>query len=255
MTSDIQDWWDKNSEEYQDDCRIPVDIHYGPSSPNEDELKLLGKLAGKRVLELGCGGGQCSVAFALRGARVTGIDFADGQLAFARTLAAENGVEAEFLQHDVKDLSPFADASLDIVFSAFTLMYLDDRPQVFREVRRVLKPGGIFAFSLDHPLFRKVDLDTLTVVESYNETGPAVDDLGALGTTTMYRYRVSDLHNALVDAGLVVERVIEPDSRKRYDYDPWFGRWGVYLPKVLDLVPPTLIFKAVKPALSGESSV
>ena len=185
MASDIQDWWDKTSEAYQDACEIPVDIHYGPSSPNEDELKLLGKLAGKRVLELGCGGGQCSVAFALRGARVTGIDFADGQLAFARTLAAENGVEAEFLRQDVKDLSPFADASLDIVFSAFNLMYLDDRPQVFREVRRVLKPGGIFAFSLDHPLFRKVDLDTLTVVESYNETGPAVDDLGALGRAFM----------------------------------------------------------------------
>jgi SAM-dependent methyltransferase len=127
-------------------------------------------------------------------------------------------------------------------------MYLEDRPKVFREVRRVLKPGGIFAFSLDHPVFRKFDLETLTMVESYNETGPAVDDLGELGTTTMYRYRVSDLHNALVDAGLVVERIVEPDSRKRYDYDPWFGRWGVYLPKVLDLVPPTLIFKAVKPS-------
>lgn len=248
MSSDIQDWWDKTSEAYQGACEIPVDIHYGPSSPNEDELELLGEISGKRVLELGCGGGQCSVAFALRGARVTGIDFADGQLAFARKLAAENGVEVDFPQQDVKDLSPFVDASLDIVFSAFTLMYLDDRPKVFREVRRVLKPGGIFAFSLDHPMFRKVDLDTLRLVESYNETGPAVDDLGELGTTTMYRYRVSDLHNALVDAGLTVERVIEPDSRQRYDYDPWFGRWGVYLPKVLDLVPPTLIFKAVKPA-------
>jgi len=247
MTSDIRDWWDKTSEAYQAACEIPVDIHYGPGSPNEDELKLLGDVAGKHVLELGCGGGQCSVAFALRGARVTGIDFAEGQLAFARKLAAGHGAEVEFLQHDVRDLSPFADDSRDVVFSAFALMYLDDRPRVFREVRRVLKPGGIFAFSVDHPLFRKVDLDTLTIVESYNETGPAVDDLGELGTTTMYRYRIGDLHNALVDAGFVVERLIEPDSRKRYDHDPWFGRWGVYLPKVLDLVPPTLIFKAVKP--------
>lgn len=248
MSSDIQDWWDRNAAEYQGACEIPVDIHYGPGSPNEDELKLLGEVAGKDVLELGCGGGQCSVAFALRGARVTGIDFAAGQLAFARKLAAEHGVEVDFLQRDLRDLSPFADDSRDIVFSAFALMYLDDRPRVFREVRRVLKPGGIFAFSVDHPLFRKVDLATLALVESYNETGPAVDDLGELGATTMYRYRISDLHNALVDAGFVVERLIEPDSRKRYDYDPWFGRWGVYLPKVLDLVPPTLIFKAVKPA-------
>ena len=247
-TSDIQDWWDKTSEAYQEACEIPVDIHYGPSSPNEDDLKLLGDLAGKRVLELGCGGGQCSVAFALRGAEVTGLDFADSQLAFARELAARNGVEVDFRRQDIKDLSPFADDSLDIVFSAFTLMYLEDRPAVFREVRRVLKPGGIFAFSIDHPLFRKIDLEKLTLVESYNETGPAVDDLGELGTTTMYRYRVADLHNALVDAGLTVARLIEPDSRQRYDYDPWFGRWGVYLPKVLDLIPPTLIFKAVKTA-------
>ncbi len=248
MSSEIQDWWDRKSADYQDASEIPVDIHYGPSSPNEDELKLLGDLAGKQVLELGCGGGQCSVAFALRGARVTGIDFAEGQLAFARKLAAEHGVEVEFLRQDVRDLSPIAGASQDIVFSAFALMYLDDRPRVFREVHRVLKPGGVFAFSVDHPLFRKVDLDTLRITESYNETGPAVDDLGELGTTTMYRYRIGDLHNALVDAGFVVERLIEPDSRKRYAYDPWFGRWGVYLPKVLDLVPPTVIFKAVKPA-------
>jgi ubiquinone/menaquinone biosynthesis C-methylase UbiE len=220
MTSDIEDWWDRKSANYQDACEIPVDIHYGPSSPNEDELKLLGDVAGKRVLELGCGGGQCSVAFALRGARVTGIDFAARQLAFARALATKHGVAVDFLQHDVRDLSPIADDSQEIVFSAFALMYLDDRPRVFREVHRVLKPGGFFAFSVDHPLFRKVDLDTLAIVESYNETGPAVDDLGALGTTTMYRYRIGDLHNALVDAGFVVERLIEPDSRKRYAYDP-----------------------------------
>ena len=249
MASDIEDWWNKTSEAYQGRTQIPVDVHYGPGSPNEDELKLLGDLEGKRVLELGCGGGQCTVAFALRGARATGLDFAEGQLAFARRLAAEHGVEAEFLQHDISDLSPFAAASHDIVFSAFALMYLEDRPKVFREVARVLKPGGVFAFSLDHPVFRKFDLETLAMVESYNETGPAVDDLGELGTTTMFRYRVSDLFNALVDAGLVVERLVEPDSRVRYACDPWFGRWGVYLPEVLDLLPPTLIFKAVKPAV------
>jgi ubiquinone/menaquinone biosynthesis C-methylase UbiE len=248
MASDIQDWWDRNAANYQDACDIAVDIHYGPSSPNEDQLKLLGDLAGKSVLELGCGGGQCSVAFALRGARVIGIDFAAGQLDHARKLAADHGVAVHFLQQDVRDLAPIADASQDIVFSAFALMYLEDRPRVFREVFRVVKPGGVFAFSVDHPLFRKVDLETLKIVESYNEIGPAEDDLGQLGTTTMYRYRISDLHNALVDAGFVVERLIEPDSRQRYDKDPWFGRWGVYLPKVLDLVPPTVIFKAVKPA-------
>jgi ubiquinone/menaquinone biosynthesis C-methylase UbiE len=247
MAGDIKDWWDEAAQSYQDVCKIPVDIHYGPSSPNEDELGLLGDLDGRAVLELGCGGGQCSVAFALKGARVTAIDFSDEQLKFARELAAGHGVEIEFLRRDVRDLSPIPSDSQDIVFSAFALMYVEDRPAAFREVRRVLKPGGVFAFSLDHPIFRKVDLSDLSIVETYHETGPAVDDLGELGQTVMYRYRIGDLHNALVDAGLTVERVIEPDSRKRYDYDPWFGRWGVYVPRVVDMVPPTLIFKASKP--------
>ena len=247
MAGDIKDWWDRTARAYQDDCKIPVDIHYGPSSPNEDELGLLGELDGRAVLELGCGGAQCSVAFALKGARVTAIDFSAEQLKFARDLAAEHGVEIDFMQRDVTDLSPIPSNSRDIVFSAFTLMYVEDRPAVFRDVRRVLKPGGVFAFSVDHPMFRKVDLSDLSIVESYHEIGPAVDDLGELGQTVLYRYRISDLHDGLVDAGLTVERVIEPDSRKRYAYDPWFGRWGVYVPRVLDMVPPTIIFKATKP--------
>ena len=51
-----------------------------------------------------------------------------------------------------------------------------------------------------------------------------------------------------MNAGLTVERLIEPDSRIRYSYDPRSGRRGVYYPKILDMVPPTLIFKSVKGA-------
>jgi ubiquinone/menaquinone biosynthesis C-methylase UbiE len=247
MTGDIEDWWDQRSKDYQDECQIPVDIHYGPSSPNEDELNLLGDVKGRAVLELGCGGAQCAVAFALRGAWVTAIDFSAEQLKFARKLASQHDVEIEFLQKDAKDLAPIPAASQDIVFSAFALMYVDDRPQAFREVWRVLKPNGVFVFSLDHPFFRKVDPQKLTIIESYHETGRAVDDLGELGQTVMYRYTIGDLHDALTQSGFVVQRVIEPDSRQRYPYDPWFGRWGVYIPKVLDMVPPTIIFKSVKP--------
>ena len=47
MTGDIEDWWDRRSKDYQDECQIPVDIHYGPSSPNEDELNLLGDVEGR----------------------------------------------------------------------------------------------------------------------------------------------------------------------------------------------------------------
>jgi len=246
MASDTKEWWESYSNTYQASTQIPVDIHYGPSSPNEDELKLLGNLKDRDVLEIGCGGAQCSVAFALRGARVTALDLSAQQLKFAQALAAHHQVSINFVRHDMGDLEPIPSASMDIVFSAFALQFVEDRSRTFTEVRRVLRPGGVFVFSIDHPLFRKVDPNTLELVESYNETGPIVDDRGEFGEVIIYRDNIAGLHQALVDADLTVERIIEPDSRIRYSYDPWFGRRDVYRPEILDMVPPTIIMKAIK---------
>jgi ubiquinone/menaquinone biosynthesis C-methylase UbiE len=249
MSEDIKDWWEEHAQNYQNSCNLPIDIHYGPGTPNEDNLNLLGELKDKDVLELGCGGAQCSIAFALRGARVTGLDISIEQIQFARNLATEKSVEIKLMQHDISDLSPIGDESQDIVFSAFALMYIEDRDRMFSEVFRVLRPGGIFAFSLDHPMFRKIDPETLSMVESYHENGPAIDDMGELGKVTIHRYNIGSLHQNLVGAGLVVEKIIEPDARIRYDYDPWFGQFRYYVPKMLDMVPPTIIFKSVKPSV------
>ena len=247
MTTQTKAWWEGYAQAYQDDCQIPVDIHYGPSCPNEDALRLLGELRGKDVLEIGCGGGQCAIAFALRGARAVGLDISEVQLKFARALAAENGVEVTFQQHDVSDLTPIADTSQDIVFSAFALQFIENKARVFHEVYRVLRPGGVFAFSLQHPVFHTIDPESLAVVHSYHDLSPQPRDRGEYGEVTMYRHNVSSLHAALVDAGLVVQRILEPDARIRYDYDPWFGKRGHYYPAILDLMPPTIIFKASKP--------
>jgi hypothetical protein len=46
----------------------------------------------------------------------------------------------------------------------------------------------------------------------------------------------------LVEAGFVVERMLEPDSRQRYPYDPWYGMWD-YTPELMRKLPPTVIFK------------
>ena len=52
----IRDYWDENSKYYQEDSKIGIGIHYGPGAPFEDKLKLLGRLKGKKVIEIGCGG-------------------------------------------------------------------------------------------------------------------------------------------------------------------------------------------------------
>jgi len=61
----------------------------------------------------------------------------------------------------------------------------------------------------------------------------------------MYNHTVSELFNALIDSGFVVEKIIEPDSRKKYPKDPWYNIWD-YKPANLKKAPPTIIFKARK---------
>ena len=58
MIIEAKQWWEKHAAEYQRQCQIPIDILYGPGAPNEDELKLIGSVAGKHVLEIGCGGAE-----------------------------------------------------------------------------------------------------------------------------------------------------------------------------------------------------
>jgi ubiquinone/menaquinone biosynthesis C-methylase UbiE len=249
MTKAIKAWWDEVAEFYQKDSKIPVSIHYGPGSPGESYFKLMGKLKGKKVLEIGCGGAQCGIAMAKQGAVVTGMDISEGQLKFASRLAEKNRVDIKLIRGDIKDLRQVRSNSQDIVFSAWTMHYVEDMPKCFREVRRVLKKGGIFVLATAHPFYRIVDEKTLRVGRSYFDVGKRVNqDIWGNGTKhyfVRYYYTVSQVINALVDSGLLIEKMIEPDSRKRSRDDPWYGKWQ-YRPKLLNKIPATVILKARK---------
>jgi len=246
MLDAAREWWERHALKYQQAYRIPIDILYGPGCPNEDALGLMGPLAGQRVLELGCGGAQASIACAHRGAIATAVDVSANQIEFARRLAAESGVALELHQRDMADLSPVTDASQDIVFSAFAFAYVDHLAACLREVRRVLRPGGILVFSVGHPCFSIVNPATLRFGRSYFDTGLYVHAAAGGAGYACVRRSVSDYVNLIIDSGLQIERMIEPDSRQRYPQDPWFGS-GDYPPVLLTVLPPTLIFKARNP--------
>ncbi len=245
MTKEIKKWWEGSSKDYQEECKIPVDIHYGPGAPNEKRLRFLGKLKGKKVLEIGCGGAQCGIAMAKQGAKVTGIDLSKEQLKFARGLAEKNKVKINFIQGSYQNLKRFKLGKYDIVFSAYALHYSPNLKQVFKQVYNVLKKNGIFVFSLDHPFFKIVDPKTLKVRASYFKTGKHIEKY-TKATFIMYDHKISDLFNSLVEVGFVVEKMLEPDSRRRYKEDPWYGLWDLYLPKIQSKIPPTIIFKVRK---------
>ena len=247
--ADMRSAWNEISPYYQAENRIPTDfVHYGPHCPNENELQLIGDVKGKRVLEVGCGGGQCSMAFAKRGAVATGMDLSDKQVEFARDLAKAEGVQATFAQGSAEDLSAIPDGSQEVVFSAYALQYVEHIDRCFGEVARVLKPGGLFVFSLDHPFWYCVAEADMQIVFSYFDTVYWYDweqkDMPTRPKVTQFQRTVSDWFRFLRGASFEVLDIIEPEPVEEGSGQDW-GEY--YSPERQKMVPATIIWKARKP--------
>ena len=104
----------------------------------------LSPVAGKRILDLGCGAGESSVYFAGHGARVDAVDISPEMIEVARKLAAKHGVKID-ARTALAETLPFPDGSFDAVFGNGVLHHVDLLPAL-KEIRRVLKPGGKAAF-------------------------------------------------------------------------------------------------------------
>ena len=145
--------WDADSAEYQEEHESDIEEEkrraWGIWRIPESELNVLGHVAGKRVLELGCGAAQWASALDEDGAEVTGIDNSSAQL--AHTLRAGRG-SLRLVQSSAEFL-PFADASFDIVFCDYGAMTFSDPYASVPEASRVLAPGGTFAFMTTSPFF------------------------------------------------------------------------------------------------------
>jgi SAM-dependent methyltransferase len=107
-------------------------------------LQRLGEVRGRCVLDYGCGHGMAAIVLARRGARVTGLDLSTGYLREARQRAQANGVTISWVAADAQRL-PFADAAFDAVWGNAVLHHLD-LDSAGRELRRVLRPGGVAVF-------------------------------------------------------------------------------------------------------------
>ncbi|MCB0053261.1 MAG: class I SAM-dependent methyltransferase, partial [Caldilinea sp.] len=110
-----------------------VDVSYGPWAPPESELQLLGDVAALHILDLGCGGGQNCIALARQGARVTGIDLSEMQIAHARRLAAAESVHVDLVLGSLEELATFDTGATDIVFSSYTFPYVADIARCLEE--------------------------------------------------------------------------------------------------------------------------
>ena len=126
----------------------------------ERDLRLLGDVRGKRVLELGCGAARWSIALARKGVRPVGIDLSSRQLARARELTRDARVRFPLVRGSAERL-PFRSAAFDIVFCDWGAMTFSDPTRSVPEAARVLRKGGRFVFATATPL-RQATYDART---------------------------------------------------------------------------------------------
>src|SRR5258708_11006939 len=111
-------------------------------------LALAGDVAGRRILDAGCGSGPLFAALRDRGAIVTGFDKSAGMVELARRRL---GDDADLQVADLGSPLPFPDGEFDDVIASLVLHYLEDWAPALAELRRVLKPSGRLLVSVEHP--------------------------------------------------------------------------------------------------------
>jgi len=193
-------------------------VSYGPDGPTEDELRLLGSVDGKRIVDLGCGAGQAAVALARKGATVIAIDASARMLDQARSLAERAETRVEWHQGDLAELAFLRAESIDIVFSVYAMGEVEDLNRLLRQAHRVLRNRGAFVFSYEHPIALCVGreppaapstpIHTVVRQSYFTEEPVTVERDGE--QIEVYVRSVTSVFHALTRTGFRVEVIAEP---------------------------------------------
>jgi SAM-dependent methyltransferase len=187
-------------------------VVYGADAPSEADLRLLGPVEGKRILDLGCGIGHNAVVLAQQGAKVLGVDPDHELLSRARERAEAAEVRVELHQSALADLPFIRSDSVDAALSVMALATAEDLARVFRQVHRVLKPEAQLVASFPHPaaaLFDPEGSDPLRAVRPYQQTAPVTWHDGAR-TVVDHPRTIGEIFTTLQRASFVVDHVVEP---------------------------------------------
>ena len=225
--------WDAYADEYQSthgEFLGDSGFLWGPEGMREDHVHALGDVAGRDVLEIGSGAGQCSRWVLAHGGRPVGIDVSMRQLQHSRRIDEEHDVVVPTVCASAAGL-PFAEDTFDVVFSAFgALQFVADAPALVAGVARVLRAGGTFAFSVTHPT-RWMFVDDpgeegLVASQSYWDRTPYVEVDDETGETRYVEHHrtIGDWVTALARAGFVITGLLEPEWPP--DHERTWGGWS-----------------------------
>jgi SAM-dependent methyltransferase len=171
-------------------------------------LALAGDVAGRRILDAGCGSGPLFAALRDRGAVVTGVDNSARMLELARRRL---GDDADLRIADLGSPLPFPDGAFDDVIASLVLHYLEDWTAPLAELRRVLRPGGRLIASVDHPLQGH---SLVRPGGDYFATFQYSDEITAPGgqsfTLTLWHRPLPAMITAFTGAGFRIAAIDEP---------------------------------------------
>ena len=141
--------WTKSNEQYSHEHGVRTwqedDVTWGLWGIAESELGVLPDVAGKDVIELGCGTAYFSAWLARRGARPVGVDITPAQLDTARQMQRVTGIEFPLLEANAENV-PLPDASFDLALSEYGASIWCDPYKWIPEAARLLRPGGELLF-------------------------------------------------------------------------------------------------------------
>jgi len=189
---------------------------------------ILSDVEGKDVLCLASGGGQQSAVFGLLGARVTVADFAEGQLEGDRAAAKHYGYEVTTVRTDMRDLSCLGAERFDLVYQAPSMCYIPDVREVYVQVAKVLKPGGLYRACHADPATEFVDWNSWDGT-GYRITMPYSERVEKDGSI-QFRHHMSDIFNGLIEAGLSLVQVQDdPQIFRQENAQATPGTWAHWL--------------------------
>ena len=169
-------------------------------------IDLAGDVAGRSILDAGCGAGPLAAALRDRGAQITGFDSSPAMVALAQRRL---GTDTTVLVADLAEPLPFSTEEFDDVVASLVLHYLEDWSDPLAELHRVLKPGGRLILSVNHPVIRPVvypDEDyfvTSAYTEDYTFDGQTVD-------LTFWHRPLHAMTDAFTQAGFRISVISEP---------------------------------------------
>ncbi len=166
-------------------------------------LGLVGDVAGKRVLDAGCGPGFYTMELLDRGARVVGCDASPRMVGIAKSRV---GGRADLRVHSLEEPFDWIESrSVDVVVNALVYHYINDRVGFLREMHRVLRPEGALVISTHHPAS-----DWRRLGGSYFAVEPVTETWSRGWEVTAWRMPLTQMTGEFAEAGFWIERLVEP---------------------------------------------